>query len=86
MENLKFAATFEKENKVQDITLDMLRDTHIEYDAMGRPMKQIRHADLFDNIINDDTFSAFNLTDKVHNLRYVRTRTALVDNSNVGVI
>lgn len=53
MENLTFAASFEKENRVQDITLNMLRDTHIEYDAMGRPMKQIRHADLFDNIINE---------------------------------
>lgn len=52
MENILTFNDFQQE-KVQDINLDMLRATHKELDAMGRELKQIRHADFFDNVINE---------------------------------
>jgi hypothetical protein len=60
MENLEFLDFKVPQNKVQDITIEQLRDTHIEYDYMGRPMKQIRHCELFDNIINEVKTAGYN--------------------------
>lgn len=48
-----------KEERVQDITMEQLRATHIELDAYGNPMKKIRHADFFDNIMQEVQFAGY---------------------------